>query len=242
LNILLFSSHDKISSNTIRVSDYRYEHMQKRQLNSSAPELSKGSRLRIGEINGYIGLGFITAVTHKYLEIEIESLNDNPPPPTDVTLIIALPRPKMLKRIFREATTLGIKDFYIINSYKVDKSYWKSPSLAEDKLNHYLREGLEQCIDTRMPKITLNNRFKPFIEDELPQLIEGKETFIAHPDENALCPTSIPTPSAIAIGPEGGFTDYEVNKFREAGFQGITLGKRILKVETAISVLAGRCI
>lgn len=188
-----------------------------------------------------MGSGVISCFTEHCVEIELGPLIEQPPKPLDVVLIIALPRPKMLKRIFREATSLGIKTFYIINSYKVDKSYWKSPALDTKKLNHYLLEGLEQSIDTILPAVHLKRLFKPFVEDELPHILQDRNCFVAHPEAKTQCPAAIPTPATIAIGPEGGFTDYEVSKLIALGFEGVTLGKRILKVETAIPVLTGRC-
>ena len=189
-----------------------------------------------------MGFGRIIDFNDSFIELELGPLNDEPPTPNDVTLIIALPRPKMLKRILREATTLGIKQFYIINTFKVDKSYWSSPVLETENLKRFLLEGLEQCIDTQLPVIHFKRFFKPFVEDDLPTLSSGKKGYVAHPSDVESCPAAFASPTIISIGPEGGFIDYEIEKFTEAGFECISLGKRILKVETAIPVLVGRCI
>ena len=55
------------------------------------------------------------------------------------------------------------------------------------------------------------------------------------------CPVGpLSSPVTLAVGPEGGFIDYEIGKLCEAGFQPVTLGSRILRVETAIPVILGR--
>ena len=91
-----------------------------------------------------------------------------------------------------------------------------------------------------MPKVSFHKRFKPFVEDILPTLANNSTKLIAHPGIGEQCPLAINQATILAIGPEGGFTPYEVNKFLEAGFNGIHLGPRILKVENALTVLTAK--
>jgi 16S rRNA (uracil1498-N3)-methyltransferase len=78
------------------------------------------------------------------------------------------------------------------------------------------------------------------VEDRLGQVIEGTESYVAHPGEGPSAPASFSGPTTLAIGPEGGFIEYEIDLLKSVGFQTIQLGPRILKFETAIAVLAGR--
>src|SRR5690554_7099628 len=74
-----------------------------------------------------------------------------PPPPSSTlfpyttlfrsTLILALPRPKMLKRILIDATSLGVKRIILLNSWKVEKSYWQTPELHAKLLQEKLLLG-----------------------------------------------------------------------------------------------------
>jgi RsmE family RNA methyltransferase len=146
----------------------------------------------------------------------------------------------MLKRILQSVSSLGIKNIYLINSYRVDKSFWGSPLLQPDNLAEQLLLGLEQARDTIMPKIHLRQRFKPFVEDELAGLIEDTTAYVAHPGSANNCPLGSQQPITLAIGPEGGFIPYEVEKLSECGFIPISLGERILRVETAVPVLIAR--
>ena len=128
------------------------------------------------------------------------------------------PVSKMLKRILMAISSMGVKNIVLINSYRVEKSFWKSPALDEDRLRDYLLLGLEQAGDTMLPTITQKRLFKPFVEDELPDMIHGTWPLVAHPIASDVCPTNVSRPITLAIGPEGGFIPYEVDKLVECSF------------------------
>jgi RsmE family RNA methyltransferase len=135
---------------------------------------------------------------------------------------------------------MGVKEIYLINAYRVDKSYWSTPVLSESSIREHLILGLEQAGDTQLPKVHLRKRFKPFVEDELPSLVNNKRALIAHPYNATMCPEPSDEETLIAIGPEGGFIPYEVDLMQQQGVQAIHLGERILRVETAVPVLLSR--
>jgi RsmE family RNA methyltransferase len=91
-----------------------------------------------------------------------------------------------------------------------------------------------------MPEVLLRPRFKPFVEDELPGMIKGSHSLVAHPGANAECPREVHGPVTLAVGPEGGFVPYETEKLVSLGFTPVSLGERILNVETAVSALVSR--
>lgn len=162
------------------------------------------------------------------------------PPPLPLTLALALPRPKVLKRVLRAVTALGVKRIILLNCFRVEKSYWQSPVLSSDLLQEPLIVGLEQSKDTHLPEVLLRPLFKPFVEDELPGLIKGTLPFAAHPTASTSCPRDIKKAATLAIGPEGGFIDYEIDKLIQCGFTPVHMGERILNVETAVPVLISR--
>lgn len=201
---------------------------------------SVGDRLRVGELNGALGNGEIIALDEHRLLIRIIALDAAPPPVLPCTLVIALPRPKMLKRILVDATSLGIKRICLINAYRVEKSFWSSPTLAPVALAEKCRFGLEQALDTGLPKISLHQRFRPFVEDELPDIIGDSLALVAHPAGDAECPRNPRQPLTLVIGPEGGFIPFEIELLRTVGCTAVTLGPRILRVDTVVPVLLGR--
>lgn len=199
-----------------------------------------GDVLRVGEIDGNIGEARIVAIDAQAAVLQVESLDRPPPPAVPCTLVLALPRPKMLKRILVDATSLGIKRICLINSYHVDKSYWSSPQLDSASIGDKCRLGLAQAIDTRLPLVTLHKRFRPFVEDDLPAIIGDSRALLAHPAGNEPCPRGLAGAATLVVGPEGGFIPFEVDLLRTAGCQAVTLGARILRVDTAVPVLLGR--
>lgn len=233
MNLIVLVEQDYIGSERVRLSDERFNHI--RRIHQS----QVGDRLRVGQLNGLMGEGLIEHISDTEVEISVQ-LNQPPPAKLPLTVVMALPRPKMIRRIFRSITELGIAELIIINSYKVEKSFWKSPALQAEKVEGYLIAGLQQARDTVLPTVSFHRLFKPFVEDQLPALLNQRRGLLAHPGLGQQCPHRIEQPSLLAIGPEGGFTDYEAGKFIEAGCEGIHLGPRILRVENALAVLTSK--
>ncbi|MGB2221284.1 MAG: 16S rRNA (uracil(1498)-N(3))-methyltransferase [Neptunomonas phycophila] len=237
MNLIIFSEKDIIanSASTVRIQ------LGGRQLAHllSVHKAEPNSVLRVGQLNGKLGQGRVVSINEQAAILDI-TLHQAPPTPLPLTLVLALPRPKMMRRIINSISMLGVKDLYLIHSYRVDKSYWSTPFLQPEALHEQLLLGLEQSIDTQLPNIHLRKRFKPFVEDELPLLCSSKRAMVAHPYDAQPCPPSSLEESILAIGPEGGFIPYEIDKLQEAGMQTIEIGQRILRVETAVTALLSR--
>jgi RsmE family RNA methyltransferase len=233
VNLIILFEQDYLNETTVRLNDERFLHIKK------IHQSSIGNHVRVGLLNGLMGKGTITDLTESHVDISVH-LDQTPPKKIPLTIILSLPRPKMVRRIFRTITELGIEELIIINSTKVEKSFWQSPVLNADTIKNYLVAGLQQSKDTVLPKVSFKRLFKPFVEDELPTIIAGTKALIAHPGIGEACPHSINQTCVLAIGPEGGFSEYEVSKFISAGFEGIHLGDRILRVENAITALTSK--
>src|SRR5690554_1855634 len=197
-----------------------------------------GDTLKVGIRGGKRYLTEVVEVSEQ--RIQVKALHEEAvPKKLPVTLIVALPRPKVLRRLIMDAVTMGVEKIILLHSYRVDKSYWQTPFLQQ--LNHYVDLGLEQAGDTLAPKIELYKRFKPFVEDILSGLITADcPAFVAHPYAEQPMPYALQHPCTIVIGPEGGFIPYEVDLLIKNGCQAVSLGNRILRTETAISYVLGR--
>lgn len=206
-----------------------------------------GDTMKVAVLGGNLGLATIADIvikdtTHIYLN---HLVADTPPPAKlPVTLVLCLPRPKALRRIMMDAVAMGVKEIYLINSYRVEKSYWQSPHLQ--RIDEYMKLGLVQAGDTVLPTIHLKKRFKPFVEDDLPSIIQNKHALVAHPyaqqtykdycqeTRNKLLDT------VFVVGAEGGFIPYELDLMAGQGCQSIAISSRILRTETAVSMLLGQ--
>ncbi len=233
MNLILLFPEDFTDPSHVRIAGRRFEHVLK------VHGAQTGDELTVGVINDRIGTGKITHFDATVLEMKV-SLDRQPPPPLPVNLILALPRPKVLKRVLRSVSSLGVKRIVFVNAYRVEKSYWSSPALAPEGIRENLVLGLEQARDTVLPEVSLKSLFKPFVEDELPSLLQGTLALAADPTAPEPCPRSTSCPLTLVIGPEGGFIPYEIGKLAAAGCTPVNCGERILSVETAVAALLSR--
>ena len=233
MNLLLFTPADRLDEQHIRVAGERLQHMVQ-VLGSQV-----GDELRVGEVDGMTGTGRLLEIDEQQAVLAVELMRP-PPPKLPLCLVLALPRPKMLRRIIRTVAELGVAELHLINSYRVDKSYWHTPALQAHTLRGYLLQGLEQSRDTILPTVTCHRRFKPFVEDLLPAMAAPRRALLAHPGDYPPCLAEPHRQTLLVIGPEGGFIPFEVEKLEAAGCDAVSLGPRILRVETALTALVGR--
>ncbi len=233
MNLILLHREDFISDDRVRLDDRRFAHI--RDILSA----EQGKQYQVGLLGGKVGIGTVSVVAEDAVELTV-ALTEEPPDPMPATLIIALPRPKVFRRVLQGITAMGVKRIVLLNSWHVDKSYWHSPVLTAESLQEQLFLGLEQARDTILPKVEIQRRFKPFVEDSLPSIANGSCALVAHPNAAHACPANLHGTVTLAIGPEGGFTPYEVEKLEEAGLKPVHLGPRPLRVETAVPALLGR--
>jgi len=233
MNMILLNTQDFTDDTRVILKGRRFTHIR------DVLKSEKGDLLEVGLTDGLTGTGEIHCMGKQDLIMDV-SLTRQPPEKLPLTLILALPRPKVIKRVVQSVTTLGIKEIYLINSWRVEKSYWQSPALTEASILAYSLLGLEQAKDTRLPKIQIRKRFKPFVEDELPGIVKNTLKLTAHPKAEHPFPAQTGKPVSLAVGPEGGFIDYEIKKLEETGFRTGHLSERILKVETVLPYLVGK--
>lgn len=239
MNILL-AEQKEIINKRLTVTDHRASHIIK------VLRGGVGDTVRVGVLNGPRGTATIEAIQTKQprsvsLKVELTEPVASMP---RIDLILALARPIMMRRILSQATALGVGRFFLIHANRVEKSFWEASLLEQEGYSEHLRQGLEQAVDTRLPEVSFFKRFKPFIEDYLPTVTGGyTHRLIAHPTGTHTLRQGLEGERGrvlLAIGPEGGWVDYEIERFVEAGFVSCTIGSRILKVDTAVVALHSR--
>ncbi|MHC5347706.1 16S rRNA (uracil(1498)-N(3))-methyltransferase [Metapseudomonas furukawaii] len=233
MNLLLLEDADFIAANRARLEGRRLKHLHE------VHRAEAGDSLRVGRLGGSMGQGHLLRLDPDMAELEV-TLDQPPPAKLPLTLLLALPRPKMLRRVLQTVAAMGVPRLVLLNSYRVEKSFWQTPFLEPEAIREQLILGLEQARDTQLPEVLIEKRFKPFVEDRLPALAADTLGLVGHPGDFPACPRAVERPVTLAIGPEGGWIPYEVEKLQTAGLQPVQLGERILRVETAVTALLAR--
>ena len=164
------------------------------------------------------------------------TLPDDPPPRPAIDLLLALPRPKALRRVLPAVASLGVDRIVLLNAARVEKSYFESKVF--DQIADLLEQGLEQARDTRPPEVLVRDRFRPFVEDELERMFPGTQRLLAHPAAAAPLPERRGR-ALLAVSPEGGWVPFELALLQGRGFVPFTLGPRPLRVEVAVPYALG---
>jgi len=233
VNLLLLEDGDFVAADRVRLSGRRLKHLHE------VHRAEAGDSLRVGRLNGAMGTGRLLHLDADQAELQID-LDQAAPAKLPLILLLALPRPKMLRRVLQTVSAMGVPRLILLNSYRVEKSFWQTPFLEPAALREQLILGLEQARDTVLPEVIIEKRFKPFVEDRLPALAAGSLGLVGHPGTYPPCPRAVEQPVTLAIGPEGGWIPYEVEKLQQAGLHPVQLGERILRVETAVAALLAR--
>ncbi len=209
-----------------------------------------GAIVKIGVIGGGVGTATVESDDGMALRARIAIAADAPgPQPMAVELVLAVPRPKALSRALEAAATFGVSRITLTNAWRVDKSYLKSPRLDPAAMALAARLGAEQGATTHLPPITLHARFMELLDTRWPDPpTTGKRTrlggeptrLVAHPGAPPIESAVRDTAHVIAIGPEGGWIDRELETFVARDFKLVSLGAPILRVETALATALGQ--
>lgn len=235
MNLILLDQSEITANNRVLLQDRRSAHILK------VLKCGIGDTVRIGLFNGPQGHGRISACDNNQVELVVFlDADDSAPPLTD--LILALPRPIMLQRILSQAAAMGVRKIFITNANRVEKSFFQASLLQNERYRTFILQGLEQAMATFIPEVSIHKRFRPFVQEYLPTIINDYQTrLIAHPNATATIIEHVHPPLQhrviIAIGPEGGWVDFEIARFQDLGFKSFSLGNRILRVDTAVPAI-----
>jgi RsmE family RNA methyltransferase len=232
MNIIILRQEELAEDGRVCLSDRRAKHI------VSVLRAKPGQSVRIGILNGSIGTGVIEEITTTDVHLSC-SFNDSPRPSAGIDLILALPRPLVMKRLLAPLVSLGINRIFLTNAAKVERDYYGTHWLSPENYEPLLIEGLEQTGDTRLPEVTIIRRLKPFVEDRMDELFPSGTRILAHPSHEddthdiPLCTA----PVVLALGPDGGWTPYETDMFDRNGFVRMSLGARTLRTDVACIAL-----
>jgi RsmE family RNA methyltransferase len=233
VNLVLLDDGDFVAPDRVLLRGRRGAHVR------AVHRAKVGRELVVGRWRGAIGRGRVTRVEGDEVELTV-TLDGAPPPKLPMTVLLALPRPKTLRRALQAVATLGVARLFLVNSWRVEKSFWKSKSLAPAAIERELRLGLEQGRDTLPLQVETRRLLKPFCDRELDEVAAGSLRLVAHPGAATPCPHAVAGAVTLLLGPEGGFIERELDLFTRHGFQAVSLGPRPLRVEQALPALVAR--
>lgn len=239
MNLILLVPGDFALDGTVRLTGRRARHVH------DVHRARVGDSLTVGQVNGQLGKGEVLLVDPDEVRLSVH-LTEDAPPPTGLDLLLAMPRPKVLRRVLQSAASLGARRIVLVTAQRVEKSYFDTPFLQPAEIERNLVLGLEQARDTVMPEVLVRRLFRPFIEDELDVLWPRATTtrLLAHPTAahglEGCGSGKAGSEAVLAIGPEGGWIPFELDLLQAHGFIPFGLGPRILRVETAVPFAFGQ--
>lgn len=234
--IILMPDELDSDAQTVCLTDERAEHLRR------VLKVTRGSSVRVGLLDGAKGVAEVRDVGASGVVLWCSWESELPERPR-VDLLLALPRPKVLKRLWAQLAALGVGRIYVTNAAKVERNYFDTHVLEPEFIREQLVEGLQQCGDTCLPRVSVHRRLKVLLEDELSGEEDTRLRLIAHPVGGPrmgdLIPARDPARVLLAVGPEGGWTEFELALFEKQGFTMVSAGARILRSDTAcIALLA----
>lgn len=235
MNLLLVEASELAEGGTVTLADRRAEHLRR------IIGVTVGQSIRAGIVGGATGTAEVATDDGTTMTLRL-NLTGPISQPMPVELVLAIPRPKVLTRTIETAAAFGVTRIDLTNAWRVDKSYLASPRLATAALDYALRFGAEQGATTHIPPLTIHDRFMGLLDTRWPTAAEGTPMtrLLAHPNAPPIEAATLTWPLTIAIGPEGGWIQREIDTFVERGFTPVSIGAPILRVEAALSTTLGQ--
>ena len=236
VNLLLFEPGEIDDAGIVSLSDRRARHVQ------DVLRATTTQQLRIGTIDGPLGTARIQAIDGCSVTLQCTLDRDIPQRPA-VDLLLALPRPKVLRRLWAQLAAMGVGRIILTNAERVERNYFDTHVLRPDVYRPLLVEGLQQARDTRLPLVSVHRRFRVLVEDELSALSDASTRIFAHPATDRAIASAVGHGATqrvlLAVGPEGGWNPFELDLLARAGFTAVGMGPRTLRSDTAcIALLA----
>ncbi|MBF2027723.1 MAG: 16S rRNA (uracil(1498)-N(3))-methyltransferase [Oscillatoriales cyanobacterium C42_A2020_001] len=175
-------------------------------------------------------------LTHPPQASIVETVEVQTELPIAITLVVALPKGNTLDDVVRQATELGVSCIAPVIS---DRTLLNPSSQKLERWRRIAQEAAEQSERQQVPTILEPIAFTDHLQ-KVAQSSLASPHYLCATRHNAphllplLSSHSYPPPAlSIAIGPEGGWTEPELNDAIAAGYQPVSLGSRILRAVTA---------
>jgi 16S rRNA (uracil1498-N3)-methyltransferase len=239
LNLILLEPGEVDAAGDITLTGPRARHL------LTVLRVAPGAHVRVGVIDGPRGSATVQSSGNASVTLRCAFDPDAPERPR-ADLLLALPRPKIMRRLWAQLAASGVGRIILTNAARVERDYFDAHILTPACYRPLLVEGLQQARDTRVPAVSIHKRFKVLVEDELDGLFEADGLrLVADPSAQTSVSAAIGeharraanTRILIAIGPEGGWNSFEIELLDAHGFQPVGMSPRTLRTDTACVAL-----
>lgn len=234
MNLILLERREVDDSGDVSLSDARAAHL------TNVLKVAPGHQVRIGMLDGPRGVGTVQSIGDGVVTMRC-ALEPATPSRPRVDLLLAVPRPKVMRRLWAQIAALGVGQIILTNAERVERPYFDTHILTPDTYRPLLIEGLQQARDTRLPGVSIHRQFKVLVEDDLDRLFDGGVRLVADPaatrTAGAIARERREERLLLAVGPEGGWNAFELSLLEAHGFHLVGMGPRTLRTDTACVAL-----
>ena len=216
MNLIIFEPGELSTSGEVTVQGGRAAHL------LNVLHVAPGHQVRVGLLDGPRGTATVQSVGNGVVALRC-ALETAVPPRPAIDLLLAVPRPKVMRRLWAQIAALGVGRIILTNAEKVERNYFDTHILAPQTYRPLLIEGLQQARDTRLPLVSIHRQFKILVEDQLDDLFGGGLRIAADPSATRTLTDVMRASRAgrtlLAVGPEGGWNAFELDLLAAHGFQ-----------------------
>ena len=126
-------------------------------------------------LDGPRGVGTVQSISDDEIELRCCFEATIPSRPR-IDVLLALPRPKVLRRLWAQFAALGVGQIILTNAERVERHYFDTHVLTSDCYRPLLVEGLQQARDTRLPIVSIHRRFKVLVEDQARRPVRARSS------------------------------------------------------------------
>src|SRR3954470_2274457 len=174
MNLVLVERDEISATGEVTLSGPRAAHL------LNVLRVEPGDGVRVGVVDGPCGVATVRAIEDGGVRLSCVFDSATPPRPS-VDLLLAVPRPKVMRRLWAQIAALGVGRIILTNAEKVERNYFDTHILSPDTYRPLLLEGLQQARDTRLPAVSIHRQFKVRIEDQLDALFGAGLRLVADP-------------------------------------------------------------
>lgn len=203
---------------------------------AAVQRLREGDLLMLFDGRGRVVRARLLAVRARGREIEVEVLErlSLPAPQPIVLLYSALPKGERTNVLLDMSTQLGMSRFTPLTCARATI---EPPATTPERWTRICLEACKQSRRAHLPELAPPLDIAAAAETAA---AEGARLLVAHPDAQARPLARYASGArsfALFVGPEGGFTEEEIERLRARGAELVTLGPRVLRIETAAVAL-----